>query len=105
MTGIYAFLAAVLFIFVSILYGKAGNASAKKAKAENKVLKTENELHKAVTPIVAESVQKQTQAQTEYEAMKKDIEQAKRNNDMDALGKIASELAQKALEMGAREAK
>ena len=101
MTGIYAFLAAVLFIFVSILYGKAGKASANKAKAENKVLKTENELHKAVTPIVAESVQKQTQAQTEYEAMKKDIEQAKKNNDMDMMQKIASELVEKALEKGA----
>ena len=45
----------------------------------------------------------QAQAEAEYNIVSRELEAARRNNDMDAVMRIASDLARKALEMGARE--
>lgn len=100
--GILFSIIAVLSLVVAGLFGRAGKT---RLKTENKVLKTENDLRKDITPIAVNSAVKQNQAQAEYEATKQDIEKAKKSNDMDWMQKIASDLAKKALEMGAREKK
>ena len=98
---LYAIIGALILALAG-LFGKAGKS---RVKEENKVLKTENDLRKDITPIAVNSAVKQNQAQAEYEATKQDIEKAKKSNDMDWMQKIASELAEKALSMGAREKK
>ena len=103
MDGIYAFIVAILALFVSFLWGKTRGKNDEKEKhaSDQKTI----DLQKTVTPIVAEVVKKETQATSDYEHTLKAIDDAKRTNDMDAMQKIAEEQARKALSMGAKEAK
>lgn len=112
--AIIGFLALVL----SVLWKKATDAKASdkaskavsearaetaKAQAETKAAETEKTLSQAVTPVITEAAKKQAQAEAEYKSTVRDIDRAKKTNDMDLLQKIAYDLAQKALEMGAKE--
>ena len=65
---------------------------------------TAKETVQEVSPVIIESVAKQAQAQAEYQSTVREIDNAKRNNDMDAISRIAEDMARKALERGVREA-
>ena len=108
----------LLALLISVLWKKTTDTKASEkasqavsqarvetAKAEVKAqaAKTEKELSQTVTPIVAETAAAQAQAEAEYKSTVRDIDRAKRTNDMDLLQKIAYDLAQKALDMGAKE--
>lgn len=108
----------VLVLLLSVLWKKATDAKAsdkaskavsearaEKAQAEvrTKAAETEKELSQAVTPVAAGLAASQAQAEAEYNIVSRELEAARRNNDMDAVMRIASDLAKKALEMGARE--
>ena len=118
MNGIYAVIIGVLALLVSVLWKKAtddkasekaneavSEARSETAKAEFKAETAEKEkdLSQAVTPIITEAARRQAQAEAEYKSTVRDIDRAKKTNDMDLLQKIAYDLAQKALEMGAKE--
>lgn len=96
-------LAGILALLVAFLWGVATSDKKKKDKhaSDQKII----DVQKAVTPIVAEVVKKETEANKDYEHTLKAIDDAKRTNDMDAMQKIAEEQARKALSMGAKEAK
>lgn len=110
----------VLVLLLSVLWKKATDAKASdkaskavsearaetaKAQAETKAVETEKKLSQAVTPVAAGLAASQARAQAEYNAVTRELDTARRNNDMDAVMRIASDLAKKALEMGAREIK
>ena len=103
MDGIYAFIVAVLALVVSFLWGKTKGKNDEKEKhtSDQKTI----DLHTSVTPVVAQTVKKETEATKDYEYTLKKIDEAKKNNDMDMMQRIAAEQAQKALSMGAREVK
>ena len=118
MNGIYAVIIGILALLVSVLWKKAtddkasekaneavSEARSETAKAEFKAETAEKEkdLSQAVTPIITEAAKRQAQAEAEYKSTVRDIDRAKKTNDMDLLQKIAYDLAQKALEMGAKE--
>ena len=119
MNGIYAVIIGVLGLLTAWLWGKAtgvskGKEQAKEAvsearsetaKAEFKAETAEKEkdLSQAVTPIITEAAKRQAQAEAEYKSTVRDIDRAKKTNDMDLMQKIAYDLAQKALDMGAKE--
>ena len=118
MKGIYAVIIGVLALLVSVLWKKAtddkasekaneavSEARSETAKAESRAETAEKEkdLSQAVTPIITEAAKRQAQAEAEYKSTVRDIDRAKKTNDMDLLQKIAYDLAQKALEMGAKE--
>jgi len=58
-------------------------------------------MREAVTPVIVGLSASNAKAQAEYEATQREIQNAKRNNDLDALVRIGQTMAQKALEMGA----
>jgi len=116
--GIYAVIIGILALLVSVLWKKAtddkasekaneavSEARSETAKAEFKAETAEKEkdLSQAVTPIITEAAKRQAQAEAEYKSTVRDIDRAKRTNDMDLLQRIAYDLAQKALDMGAKE--
>ena len=103
MDGLYAFIVAVLALFVSFLWGKTKGKADEKDKhaSDQKII----DVQKSVTPVVAEVVKKETEAAKDYEYTLKKIDEAKKNNDMDMMQRIAAEQARKALSMGAKEAK
>ena len=118
MKGIYAVIIGVLALLVSVLWKKAtddkasekaneavSEARSETAKAESRAETAEKEkdLSQAVTPIITEAAKRQAQAEAEYKSTVRDIDRAKKTNDMDLLQKIAYDLAQKALDMGAKE--
>ena len=118
MNGIYAVIIGVLALLVSVLWKKAtddkasekaneavSQARSETAKAESRAETAEKEkdLSQAVTPIITEAAKRQAQAEAEYKSTVRDIDRAKKTNDMDLMQKIAYDLAQKALEMGAKE--
>lgn len=80
-------------------------AETAKAQTETKAAETEKTLAQAVTPVAAGLAARQAQAEAEYNIVSRELEAARRNNDMDAVMRIASDLAKKALEMGAGEIK
>ena len=105
-------------LILSVLWKKATDAKASdkaskavsearaetaRAQAETKAAETEKKLSQAVTPVAAGLAASQAQAEAEYNIVSRELESARRNNDMDAVMRIASDLAKKALEMGARE--
>lgn len=107
-----------LVLVLSVLWKKATDAKASdkaskavsearaetaRAQAETKAAETEKTLSQAVTPVAAGLAASQAQAEAEYNIVSRELESARRNNDMDAVMRIASDLAKKALEMGARE--
>ena len=100
--GILFSIIAVLSLVVAGLFGRAGKT---RLKTENKVLKTENDLRKDITPIAVNSAVKKTEIEDAYEETMREIDKAGKNNDIDWLKRIASEMAQKALSMGAKERK
>ena len=118
MNGIYAVIIGILALLVSVLWKKAtddkasekaneavSEARSETAKAEYKAQTAEKEkdLSQAVTPVITEAAKRQAQAEAEYKSTVRDIDRAKKTNDMDMLQKIAYDLAQKALDMGAKE--
>ena len=112
MDGFYAFLAGMVLLLTALLVGKSmgkkegkaeSAATVHKLEGEKKALEVEKSVAEAVTPIVAETVQKQTQAEAEYNATMSQINGAARSGNLDLLKSIAGNLAQKAREMGATE--
>ena len=115
--GLIAFIGGLVAIIVAFLCGKSQGVTKGKAQANESVSKARSEtaeaqyeaqtaqkdaqMRKDVTPIIADLAASNSKAQAEYEATQREIQSAKRNNDLDALGRIAGTLAQKALEMGA----
>ena len=117
-SGVGFTLIGVLVLILSVLWKKATDAKASdkaskavsearaetaRAQAETKAAETEKKLSQAVTPVAAGLAASQAQAEAEYNIVSRELESARRNNDMDAVMRIASDLAKKALEMGARE--
>lgn len=117
-SGLGITLIGFLVLVLSVLWKKATDAKASdkatkavsearaetaKAQAETKAAETEKKLSQAVTPVAAGLAASQAQAEAEYNIVSRELESARRNNDMDAVMRIASDLAKKALEMGARE--
>lgn len=119
-SGLGITLIGFLVLLLSVLWKKATDAKAsdkaskavsearaEKAQAEvrTKAAETEKTLSQAVTPVAAGLAASQAQAEAEYDIVSRELESARRNNDMDAVMRIASDLARKALEMGAGEIK
>ena len=117
-SGVGFTLIGVLVLILSVLWKKATDVKASdkaskavsearaetaRAQAETKAAETEKKLSQAVTPVAAGLAASQAQAEAEYNIVSRELEAARRNNDMDAVMRIASDLARKALEMGARE--
>ena len=117
-SGLGITLIGFLVLVLSVLWKKATDAKASdkaaravsearaetaRAQAETKAAETEKELSQAVTPVAAGLAASQAQAEAEYNIVSRELDAARRNNDMDAVMRIASDLAKKALEMGARE--
>ena len=117
-SGLGITLIGFLVLILSVLWKKATDAKASdkaskavsearsetaRAQAETKAAETEKKLSQAVTPVAAGLAASQAQAEAEYNIVSRELESARRNNDMDAVMRIASDLARKALEMGARE--
>ena len=117
-SGLGITLIGFLVLILSVLWKKATDAKAsdkaskavsearaEKAQAEvrTKAAETEKTLSQAVTPVAAGLAASQAQAEAEYNIVSRELDAARRNNDMDAVMRIASDLARKALEMGARE--
>lgn len=117
-SGLGITLIGFLVLVLSVLWKKATDAKASdkaskavsearaetaKAEARTQAAETEKELSQAVTPVAAGLAASQAQAEAEYNIVSRELESARRNNDMDAVMRIASDLAKKALEMGARE--
>lgn len=117
-SGLGITLIGFLVLILSVLWKKATDAKASdkatkavsearaetaKAQAETKAAETEKTLSQAVTPVAAGLAASQAQAEAEYNIVSRELDAARRNNDMDAVMRIASDLAKKALEMGARE--
>lgn len=110
-------IAGIVVVIAAFLCGKSQGVTKGKAQANESVSKARSETAEAifraetaekdaqtrrdVTPIIADLAASNSKAQAEYEATQREIQSAKRNNDLDALGRIAGTLAQKALEMGA----
>lgn len=118
MNGIYAVIIGVLALLVSVLWKKAvddkasekANEAVSQARSETaraefraETAEKEKDLSQAVTPVITEAAKRQAQAEAEYKSTVRDIDRAKKTNDMDMLQKIAYDLAQKALDMGAKE--
>lgn len=115
--GLIAFIGGLIAIIAAFLCGKSQGVTKGKAQANESVSKARSETAEAifraetaekdaqtrrdVTPIIADLAASNSKAQAEYEATQREIQSARRNNDLDALGRIAGTLAQKALEMGA----
>ena len=119
-SGLGITLIGFLVLILSVLWKKATDAKASdkaskavseahaetaRAQAETKAAETEKELSQAVTPVAAGLAARQAQAEAEYDIVSRELDAARRNNDMDAVMRIASDLARKALEMGAGEIK
>ena len=117
-SGLGITLIGFLVLILSVLWKKATDAKASdkaskavsearaetaRAQAETKAAETEKTLSQAVTPVAAGLAASQAQAEAEYNIVSRELGAARRNNDMDAVMRIASDLARKALEMGARE--
>ena len=110
-------IAGIVVVIAAFLCGKIKGVSKGKAQANESVSKARSEtaeaqyeaqtaqkdaqMRKDVTPIIVDLTASNSKAQAEYEATQREIQNARRNNDLDALGRIAGTLAQKALEMGA----
>lgn len=101
MKGLFLGIAAFLALLVSGLWGKA----TKDLKQKNKALEKEKDLSQAVTPIAVNSAIKKTEIEDAYQETMREIDKAGKNNDIDWLKRIASDMAQKALSMGAKERK
>lgn len=117
-SGLGITLIGFLVLILSVLWKKATDAKASdkaskavsearagtaRAQAETKAAETEKTLSQAVTPVAAGLAASRAQAEAEYNIVSRELDAARRNNDMDAVMRIASDLARKALEMGARE--
>ena len=117
-SGLGITLIGFLVLVLSVLWKKATDAKASdkaskaisearaetaRAQAETKAAETEKTLSQAVTPVAAGLAASQAQAEAEYNIVSRELDAARRNNDMDAVMRIASDLARKALEMGAGE--
>ena len=99
--GVGGVIAALIGLF---LYGRSvGKQSQKKniikAKTEAQKANIQKELTKTVAQSVVDAAKEQSDAQARYEANIKAINDARRVGDTDALSRIASETAKKALEM------
>ena len=115
--GLIAFIGGIVAIIIAFLCGKSQGVTKGKAQSNESVSKARSEtaeaifraetaekdaqMRKDVTPVVVDLAASNSKAQAEYEATQREIQSARRNNDLDALGRIAGTLAQKALEMGA----
>ena len=115
--GLIAFIGGILAVIIAFICGKSqgvnkGKEKANEAVSEARSIAAESEfraetaekdaqMRKDVTPIIVDLTASNSKAQAEYEATQREIQSARRNNDLDALGRIAGTLAQKALEMGA----
>ena len=115
--GLIAFIGGIVAIIIAFLCGKSQGVTKGKAQANESVSKARSEtaeaqyeaqtaqkdaqMRKDVMPIIVDLTASNSKAQAEYEATQREIQNARRNNDLDALGRIAGTLAQKALEMGA----
>lgn len=115
--GLIAFIGGIVVVIIAFLCGKSQGVTKGKAQANESVSKARSEtaeailraetaekdaqMRKDVTPVVVDLTASNSKAQAEYEATQREIMNARRNNDLDALGRIAGTLAQKALEMGA----
>ena len=119
MGGLWACIGGFVTLLIAIFVGKKLGVDKGKAKAneavlearseaaeavyQQKVAQAEKETAQAVTPVVTESAAKQAQAQAEYNATISSINNARRNNDMDAISRIAMDMASKAFEKGVKE--
>ena len=115
--GLVCVVAGILAVIIAFICGKSQGVSKGKAKANEAVSEARSEAAQAqyeaetakkdaqmrqdVTPIIVGLASNNSKAQTEYESTQREIQNAKRNNDLDALARIGQTLAQKALEMGA----
>ena len=96
MNGLYLTLMALLSLVVSFLWGKAT------AQKKNEDIKKVSEIQKDVTHTVAEVAEKQAEATKEHEHQ---VEQIGPGMSVDDMGRIAADMAQRALNLGAKEAK
>lgn len=108
--GIYAFLAGVAAVLIALLSGRLSRRKTdklenqvKEAKAETVKVTKESELKSDITPIVSQAAQNTGRIQAEHEETVRKIESARKSNDMDAMMRIAREMAEKALSKGASE--
>ena len=93
MSGVYAFLAGVAAVILAWIGGRA--SKSKEVKTQKKKV----EIAKDVAQTVSQNANERASIQAEREALSREIETARQNgNDVDALGRVATEQARIALE-------
>ena len=103
MNGIWAAIIGIVLFIGAYFTGKIKGSKETETKISGEVtiVKKEKEIQQDVTPVVVEAVKQQATAEAEYRQAVTEIEQARENKDTDSMGRIISDLAQKALSMGA----
>lgn len=92
MSGLYAFIAGIAAVMLAFLSGRA----SKKKEADTQ--KKKAEIAADVAKTVSDNASVRASVQTDSEAVYRQIETARQNNDTDAMGRIAQQQADIALQ-------
>lgn len=99
MNGLYAFIAGLAAVLIAFLSGRRSQKKddeAKVAQAEKKA-----EISQGVSDVTNRTSYEKGRIEAEYELKEREIEKAK--GDVDELGRIAAQQAQRAIAKGATE--
>lgn len=92
MSGLYAFIAGIAAVILAFLSGRA----SKKKEADTQ--KKKAEIAADVAKTVSDNASVRASVQADSEAVYRQIETARQNNDTDAMGRIAQQQADIALQ-------
>ena len=92
MSGLYAFIAGIAAVMLAFLSGRA----SKKKEADTQ--KKKAEIAADVAKTVSDNASVRASVQADSEAVYRQIETARQNNDTDAMGRIAQQQADIALQ-------
>ena len=102
--GIVAFIAGVLAVLLAWLGGRVSKSKDQKLKTEQAKLKQEQNVSQIlgeVNKATAQTAQSMGQTQAEHDEVMRQIDKARKTNDMDAIARIAQNMAERALNRGA----
>lgn len=107
-TGTLSLAGAVIAVLALILFGrnlgkKAGANALAKEKAKTREAETQKQVAQAVSQASSETAKAQGISEGEYRSAQSQIDYARRTGDIEFALRIASNMAQKALEKGASE--
>lgn len=103
MNGLTAFIAGIVAIIAAFFFGrfKGSKETETKIKGEVMILTKEKEIQNDVTPIVTQAVKEQAEAQVRYQEDMAAMQELRESGNIDDMGRITAELAQKAIGLGA----